>query len=416
MKICIHRGTQEIGGTCIELEAQGKRIALDIGMPLDADQSDDPASLLPPVRGFRESDDDLLGVVVSHPHIDHFGLASFLRPDLPVYIGEAASNILKAASRYVPGGIYFENAAHYSNGAPTEIGPFTITPYLMDHSAYDAYGLLIAAGDKRIYYSGDFRGHGRKRALFEAFLSRPPQDLDVLMMEGTTIGREGTDGIFPSESDLEDVFISDIEKCAGMYLVYASSQNIDRIVTLFRAAKRTGRKLVMDLYSAAVLKATGNDRIPQSDWDDVRLYVPFRQRILVKKKELFADLNAHNSNRVFDHHLKAAPKNYVLLFRPGMHLDKGITNASAGARFAYSMWGGYLAQEKMGSFKEWLAERDISLTHIHTSGHAGPSDLKRLAAALAPKKLVPIHSFETGRFAELFDNVETKQDGEWWSV
>jgi len=70
----------------------------------------------------------------------------------------------------------------------------------------------------------------------------------------------------------------------------------------------------------------------------------------------------------------------------------------------------------MGSFKEWLAERDISLTHIHTSGHAGPSDLKRLAAALAPKKLVPIHSFETGRFAELFDNVETKQDGEWWSV
>ena len=31
MRVRIHRGTQEIGGTCIEIEAQGKRIALDVG-------------------------------------------------------------------------------------------------------------------------------------------------------------------------------------------------------------------------------------------------------------------------------------------------------------------------------------------------------------------------------------------------
>ena len=34
MKIRIHRGTKEIGGTCIEMEAQGRRIALDVGLPL----------------------------------------------------------------------------------------------------------------------------------------------------------------------------------------------------------------------------------------------------------------------------------------------------------------------------------------------------------------------------------------------
>ena len=36
MRIRIHRGTKEIGGTCIEAEARGKRIALDVGLPLDA--------------------------------------------------------------------------------------------------------------------------------------------------------------------------------------------------------------------------------------------------------------------------------------------------------------------------------------------------------------------------------------------
>ena len=41
MNICIHRGAHQIGGTCIELESQGKRLVLDIGVPLDAD---DPTS------------------------------------------------------------------------------------------------------------------------------------------------------------------------------------------------------------------------------------------------------------------------------------------------------------------------------------------------------------------------------------
>jgi ribonuclease J len=35
MKVCIHRGAHEIGGTCIAIESQGKRLVLDIGQPLD---------------------------------------------------------------------------------------------------------------------------------------------------------------------------------------------------------------------------------------------------------------------------------------------------------------------------------------------------------------------------------------------
>ena len=67
MRLRIHRGTKEIGGTCIEIEAQGKRIALDVGLPLDAPDEGQEA-LLPEVPGFREPDDSLLGVVISHPH------------------------------------------------------------------------------------------------------------------------------------------------------------------------------------------------------------------------------------------------------------------------------------------------------------------------------------------------------------
>lgn len=34
MRCRIHRGCHEIGGNCVEIESQGKRIVLDIGLPL----------------------------------------------------------------------------------------------------------------------------------------------------------------------------------------------------------------------------------------------------------------------------------------------------------------------------------------------------------------------------------------------
>ncbi len=72
MRLRIHRGTKEIGGTCIEVEAVGKRLVLDVGLPLDApDEAQE--TLLPMVPGFREPDASLLGVAISHPHQDHFG-------------------------------------------------------------------------------------------------------------------------------------------------------------------------------------------------------------------------------------------------------------------------------------------------------------------------------------------------------
>ena len=124
--------------------------------------------------------------------MDHYGLAKYIRPEVPVYIGEAAHNIMKAASAYVPNGTYFTAPHFIANLTPVEIGPFRITPYLVDHSAFDAYSLLVEADGKRVFYSGDFRGHGRKRKLFEAMVARPLKDIDVLLMEGTTIGRTGS--------------------------------------------------------------------------------------------------------------------------------------------------------------------------------------------------------------------------------
>jgi len=149
MQACIHRGTQEIGGTCIELQSQGKRLVLDVGLPLNAV---DPKNFpLPPVPGFLAQDDSLLGVLISHPHQDHYGLAHRLPPETKFLIGKAAEKILFSSTTFTPSGLKIGKVIHLEDGRPILLGPFKITPYLVDHSAYDSYALLIEADGRRLF-------------------------------------------------------------------------------------------------------------------------------------------------------------------------------------------------------------------------------------------------------------------------
>jgi ribonuclease J len=413
MRVCIHRGTHEIGGTCVEIEAQGKRIVLDVGLPLDGDAADEP---LPQVAGFAEADPSLLGVVISHPHLDHYGLAYKLPPAAPILIGPAAEKILRAASVFVPGEVRLDNAVHLQDRTPIALGPFTITPFLMDHSAYDAYAVLVEADGRRLFYSGDLRAHGRKSKLFERLVAHPPENIDVLLMEGSTIGRTGEDNEYPTEAELEKRFEQFFAEAKGLSLVWCSGQNIDRIVTIYRAARHVKKQLIVDMYTASVLRAIGNPKLPQPGHDGFRVFLPWGQKQTIRRKKLFDLAASFKAARIYPENLAGAAAKSVMLFRPSMIKDLEKAECLAEARMIYSLWGGHLKDDRQRPFRAWLRQRGITMFPCHTSGHAPIKDLKRLAKALAPRMLVPIHSFEPQAFPALFANVNLKDDGVWWNV
>ncbi len=413
MRVCIHRGTQEVGGTCIEIESGGKRIVLDVGLPLDAKDS---KVSLPHVKGFREHEPSLLAVVISHPHQDHYGLAKYLLPDTPMIMGAAGERILKAASLFTPAGVAFQRVCHLEHRVSLSVGPFTLTPFLNDHSAYDAYSLLIEADGQRLFYSGDLRGHGRKARIFQQFLKSPPTNIDVLLMEGTTIGRVGVAKRFPTERELEPCFVEHMRQAPGLALVWASAQNIDRLVTIFKACKKSGRQLVIDMYTAEILRATGNPKLPQGNWDGIKVFLPQSQKRQILKAKLFNLADSYKPARIYPEQLADQPSRSAMLFRPSMRRDLEKAACLKGAHVIYSLWPGYLKRKEQQPFLDWLTSHHIPLTECHTSGHASLLDLQAFAQAINPKMLVPIHSFETKRFKEFFDRVEQKEDGKWWEV
>ena len=149
MKITIHRGSKEIGGSCVEVESQGKRLLMDIGLPLDA--TGDPRQYLPDSVILDGSDPFLLGILISHPHQDHFGLLAHVSPKIITGMGAAARRILTAAAPFVRGQLPPPSSGwDFESEKLIQIGPFTVTPYLVDQSAYYSYALLIEADGKWI--------------------------------------------------------------------------------------------------------------------------------------------------------------------------------------------------------------------------------------------------------------------------
>jgi ribonuclease J len=417
VRLRIHRGTREIGGTCIELESQGSRILLDLGLPLDA--KDLASTPLPQIEGLAEGSSTLLGIILSHGHRDHWGLIPKVNAQIPLVMGRATESIIRAAADFVPDAAKLNAAHHLEHGKPIQLGPFTVLPRLVDHSGFDAYAMEVEADGKRLFYSGDLRAHGRKGSLFEALINNPPRNIDTMLMEGSSLGRLADGQTFPSEAALEEIFVDRFKATAGIALVACSAQNIDRVVTLYRAAKRTGRTLIVDAYAAEVLKATGQNSIPKpvAGWSNLAVFIPKSQRVQLVKNNIAALVDSYRGFRLWPEQLAEQAPRSVMLFRGWMMRDLDQAKALTGASVFWSQWDGYLSEGSAGAaLKADCERRGITFESIHTSGHASPGDLKRLASAVAPKRLIPIHTFEREKFPSLFENVSIHNDGEWIEV
>lgn len=235
-------------------------------------------------------------------------------------------------------------------------------------------------------------------------------------MEGTTIGRADTESGFPTEDDLETRFVELFKNTSGMPLVWCAGQNIDRIVTVFRACKKSGRQLIVDLYVAHILRATGNPNIPQAEWDSMRVFVPFYQRRRIKQAGTFDLLDVYRASRIYPEQLAGAASQSVMLFRPSMMRDAEDAGCLEGAKLVYSMWSGYLERDETKPLLAWLEQHGILMEEVHTSGHAPVADLRRLRRAFGEAVVVPIHSEHVARFSDYFDHVAHKHDGDWWDV
>ena len=380
MEIVIHRGENQIGGNIIEISTDKTRILLDVGRELDEEEV-----RLPDIDGLFDVP-AFDAVFISHYHGDHIGLAYYINKRIPLYLGEASVRIVQASDSY-KNTETIHPAGFLVHGKPISIGDITVTPFLCDHSAFDSYMLLCEADGETVLYTGDFRSNGRKS--FDRLLHDLPQKIDKLICEGTTLSREGYVPV--TEAELEEKAVALFKETSAPIFVLQSSANIDRIVTMYRAAKRTGRIFLQELFMAELATAAGKS-IPNPAFDDVYAFItnPKRYDALTKYRRIGKDGIAKSR---FVMCVRSSMLRYMQSLSEQMNFDGGL--------LIYSMWSGYRKQPEMEAFLCACEDMGLKVVELHTSGHADADTIKRLIAHVNPGEIIPVHTENAAWFTPM---------------
>lgn len=368
MKLCIHRGTHQIGGIAAEIATETTRILIDMGDELSLDPGFVSAPLHIP--GVTDANGRCNAVLFTHYHGDHTGQMLRIRPDIPLYAGALAKDIMRLSSAHSwkKDEVLckrIETIRTFSAGMPFLIGDIQITPFGIDHSAVDSYLFLIEADGKCILYTGDFRLHGVRGKTMDKILDRRIGKIDAIITEGTTVSR--TDGKTVTEWELQARVRNYLQQYKYVFVLCATT-NLDRIFALARAVPR-GKYCICDDYQKMLVETVSKHWSGISSFYEMPKLLSFKHHPPARFAELGGLMFVRANSKFGAIICQYDPAQSILL---------------------YSMWDGY--RTKPGStIPDFLALTDTWET-LHTSGHASPEDLRHVIEKADPQLVIPMHT------------------------
>lgn len=126
MNLTIYRGTNEIGGNCVELEYKETRILLDFGIPLEAmDMKNCKIEDFKPAIKSKYN-----AIFVSHAHLDHYRLLELIENNTPIYATSDTCEMLKYVAPLTTK-FHTQNLNFKVLEKEIKIGDFKMQNYLM---------------------------------------------------------------------------------------------------------------------------------------------------------------------------------------------------------------------------------------------------------------------------------------------
>lgn len=387
LRITIHRGARQIGGSLTEISTEKSRVFIDFGENLPGARAPSRA-----VDGLTFGACENSALFLTHYHGDHIGRLAEALPGVPVYMGKTAKAIqMNLAERTDKEKVQmYDRVRTFTPLETIPVGDICVTPLMIDHSAFDAYMFIIQAGEKRILHTGDFRLHGVRGGKTLTMLRSYAKNIDYLVCEGTTLSRSGEPPM--TEYALRRA-ASGMMKAAKYVFVLCSSTNIDRIGAFYHAAPR-GRMFVCDMYQKKQLDIVRENHAGKSKYYDFRYIYAYAP-----------NLDAHMAERGF-----------CMLIRQNDFSRRVMEKYKDNCLVIYSMWTGYLDDRaKNQDLFDFLSPYRFRV--LHTSGHASPEDIQKLYETVQPKcGLIPIHTDAPEMFIGIAprEKIFFLEDGEPW--
>jgi ribonuclease J len=357
-------------------------LAVDLGVAFAGDDLPGIDLILPDIRYLVEERRNLLGLVLTHAHEDHFGALIDLWPQLeiPVHATPFTAALLAAKRRGEPGAPDIP-VTIVPLGGRFSLGPFDIELVSMAHSIPESNGLIIRTPLGTVLHTGDWK-------IDASPVIGPATDEQKLR----ALGNEGClalvgdstnavrDGRSPSEADVAKCLAELIRTAPRRVAVTTFASNVGRLRAVAEAAALCEREVVivgraMDRI-AQVARETGYlDGIKEFRSADIYGHLP-PDKVLALCTGSQGEPRAALSRIAQDDHPEVA-------FSRGDRVIFSSRAIPGNEKAVMRVINGLVVQEV-----EVITDR----THlVHASGHPRMDELRDMIAWVRPEIVLPVH-------------------------
>ncbi|MFW9829202.1 MAG: MBL fold metallo-hydrolase [Candidatus Thorarchaeota archaeon] len=380
---------------------------------------------------------NLDGILISHPHKDHFFGLSFINRSIPIYTGVVTKRIIRAFCKSEKSTISnnFNNLnwQTFRTGDLLDIKGVKITPFHVDHSVPAAYGFILYTSAGVIVYTGDFRRHGPLSNMTEEFLEeikthncllrsceleQEESDLisegvKVLLCEGTKIDRGIVESEKYVEENLERIFFNNP---FDFILVKYDRIDWDRFRTFSHMAKKYGWKYIItekDAYFYYLLnkKAIHETMKDPNIVNDNHIYILKRgaanykwqekiRQVMYRRNKGDRFLNLRDISNLNGKFFIYVNRLHAGIMRNLDFKKRGLFISSSIDPYSEEFF------DNTNTIKKKLETFGIPSYRIHASGHATPHDIINFIEEVKPKYMIPIHTEHPEFFKKIFQGSE----------
>jgi ribonuclease J len=357
-------------------------IAVDLGVAFADDALPGVDLILPDISYLVEQRRNILGLVLTHAHEDHFGAVLDLWPQLkvPIYATPFTAALLQAKRESEPGAPDIPVNVVPLGGRFT-LGPFDIELVSMAHSIPESNALIIRTPLGAVLHTGDWKidptpvigpptDEAKLRALGD-------EGCLALIGDSTNAVREGRS---PSETDVAKSLAELIRTAPSRVAVTTFASNVARIRVVAEAAAACDREVVlvgraMERISQVARETGYLDGIKDFRSVDVYGHLP-PDKVLALCTGSQGEPRAALSRIAQDDHPEVA-------FSRGDRVVFSSRAIPGNEKAVIRVINGLVSQGI-----EVITDR----THlVHVSGHPRMDELRDMIGWVRPQILVPVH-------------------------
>ncbi|HWV95667.1 MAG TPA: ribonuclease J [Xanthobacteraceae bacterium] len=362
---------------------QRSYLAVDLGVSFGDEEHLPGIDLVMPDVSFLEKErKNLMGLVLTHAHEDHFGAIIDLWPKLkcPIYATKFSAALFEAKCA-AERGVKPIPVTVVESGARIDIGPFNVEFIPVAHSIPESHALAIRTAAGLVLHTGDWKIDPTPivgAPTNEARL-REIGDEGVLALVGdsTNAVREGRS---PSETEVAATLAKLIKAARGRVAVTTFASNVARIRAVADAARAAGREVVVVGRAMQrviqVARETGHlDGVQDFRSDQYYGHFP-ADKVLALCTGSQGEPRAALARIARDDH-------------PQVTLNKGDTvifssrTIPGNEKAVGAVINGLISQGI-----EVITDRDEL---VHVSGHPRRDELREMMSWVRPQLLIPVH-------------------------